>query len=108
MTTVSHALNDRGVVDPATRARVKRIAAELGYRPSVRAAPAIRPGELHCAAVVDAVRSGWRHVAARVHDGGRGHCRGSRHGARPRGGAGAAAGRGRRTAGNARLSMARS
>jgi hypothetical protein len=30
LTTVSHALNDRGVVDPVTRARVKQIAADLG------------------------------------------------------------------------------
>jgi len=37
LTTVSHALNDRGYVDPDTRAKVKRIAAELGYRPNLRA-----------------------------------------------------------------------
>lgn len=37
LTTVSHALNDRGVVDPETRARVKAIATRLGYRPSARA-----------------------------------------------------------------------
>jgi DNA-binding LacI/PurR family transcriptional regulator len=37
LTTVSHALNDRGYVDPDTRARVKRVAAELGYRPNLRA-----------------------------------------------------------------------
>ena len=36
-TTVSHSLNDLGKVDPRTRARVKRIAAELGYRPNLRA-----------------------------------------------------------------------
>ncbi|KAI2677023.1 LacI family DNA-binding transcriptional regulator, partial [Pseudomonas sp. TNT3] len=29
-TTVSHALNDRGQVDPLTRARVKEVAASLG------------------------------------------------------------------------------
>jgi len=37
LTTVSHALNDRGAVDPATRTRVKAVAARLGYRPSARA-----------------------------------------------------------------------
>ncbi len=37
LTTVSHALNDRGVVDPDTRTRVKAVAARLGYRPSARA-----------------------------------------------------------------------
>lgn len=37
LTTVSHALNDRGYVDPDTRAKVKRIAEALGYRPNVRA-----------------------------------------------------------------------
>ncbi|NHH99184.1 LacI family DNA-binding transcriptional regulator [Oceanimonas sp. MB9] len=36
-TTVSHALNDRGQVDPQTRARVKQIANELGYSPNLRA-----------------------------------------------------------------------
>ena len=37
LTTVSHALNDRGAVDPATRTRVKAVAARLGYRPGARA-----------------------------------------------------------------------
>jgi DNA-binding LacI/PurR family transcriptional regulator len=37
LTTVSHALNDRGYVDPDTRAKVKRIATELGYHPNLRA-----------------------------------------------------------------------
>ncbi|MGW1676305.1 LacI family DNA-binding transcriptional regulator [Saccharopolyspora sp. NPDC002376] len=36
-TTVSHALNGIGKVDPRTRERVARAAAELGYRPSLRA-----------------------------------------------------------------------
>jgi DNA-binding LacI/PurR family transcriptional regulator len=40
-TTVSHALNAKGRVDPATRARVVATAAELGYRAS-RAARALR------------------------------------------------------------------
>ena len=36
-TTVSHALNDIGEVNPETRQRVKDIAKRLKYRPSVRA-----------------------------------------------------------------------
>ncbi|MFP2769202.1 substrate-binding domain-containing protein [Oceanisphaera sp. KMM 10153] len=36
-TTVSHALNDRGQVDPKTRARVKEVARLLGYSPNLRA-----------------------------------------------------------------------
>lgn len=36
-TTVSHALNGIGKVDPRTRERVKKVAAELGYRPNLRA-----------------------------------------------------------------------
>ncbi|MFW5420040.1 LacI family DNA-binding transcriptional regulator [Nocardiopsis sp. CNT-189] len=36
-TTVSHALNGIGKVDPRTRARVREAAAELGYRPNLRA-----------------------------------------------------------------------
>lgn len=36
-TTVSHALNGLGKVDPRTRERVKRVAGELGYRPNLRA-----------------------------------------------------------------------
>ncbi|MFI6578632.1 LacI family DNA-binding transcriptional regulator [Nocardiopsis sp. NPDC050513] len=36
-TTVSHALNGIGKVDPRTRERVRRVAAELGYRPNLRA-----------------------------------------------------------------------
>ncbi|MGX6447763.1 LacI family DNA-binding transcriptional regulator, partial [Patulibacter sp. S7RM1-6] len=42
-TTVSHALNGKGSVDPATRDRVVAAADELGYRPS-RAARALRAG----------------------------------------------------------------
>ncbi|TPW73465.1 LacI family DNA-binding transcriptional regulator [Schumannella sp. 10F1B-5-1] len=41
VTTVSHALNDRGQVSAATRERVKLIAAELGYAPN-RIASALR------------------------------------------------------------------
>lgn len=36
-TTVSHALNNRGYVDPRTREKVRMVAEKLGYRPSVRA-----------------------------------------------------------------------
>lgn len=36
-TTVSHALNGLGRVDPGTRERVRRVAEELGYRPNLRA-----------------------------------------------------------------------
>ncbi|MFD5325550.1 substrate-binding domain-containing protein [Streptomyces sp. NPDC127092] len=36
-TTVSHALNGIGKVDPRTRERVRHVAAELGYRPNLRA-----------------------------------------------------------------------
>ena len=41
VTTVSHALNGRGQVNPDTRERVARIAAELGYAPN-RIATALR------------------------------------------------------------------
>ncbi|WP_255447063.1 LacI family DNA-binding transcriptional regulator [Schumannella soli] len=41
VTTVSHALNDRGQVSAATREHVKRIAVELGYAPN-RIASALR------------------------------------------------------------------
>ncbi|MFV0137872.1 substrate-binding domain-containing protein [Streptomyces sp. HMX87] len=36
-TTVSHALNGLGKVDPRTRERIRQVAAELGYRPNLRA-----------------------------------------------------------------------
>lgn len=36
-TTVSHALNGLGKVDPRTRERIKQVATELGYRPNLRA-----------------------------------------------------------------------
>jgi LacI family transcriptional regulator len=36
-TTVSHSLNDVGRISPATRKRVRRIAAELGYAPNILA-----------------------------------------------------------------------
>lgn len=43
-TTVSHALNGLGRVDPRTRERVRAAARELGYRPSLRA-QRLRRGE---------------------------------------------------------------
>ena len=46
MTTVSHALNGRGFVDPATRERVKETARILGYRPN-RHAQKLRGGGAH-------------------------------------------------------------
>ncbi|HYP84628.1 LacI family DNA-binding transcriptional regulator [Variovorax sp.] len=45
-TTVSHALNDRGQVDPQTRARVEQAARSLGYRPN-RHAQRLRTHEAH-------------------------------------------------------------
>ncbi|UGY91027.1 LacI family DNA-binding transcriptional regulator [Streptomyces gobiensis] len=36
-TTVSHALNERGRVDPRTRERIRKVAAEIGYHPNPRA-----------------------------------------------------------------------
>ncbi|MFC6519069.1 LacI family DNA-binding transcriptional regulator [Undibacterium arcticum] len=50
LTTVSHSLNDRGYVDPATRAKVKRIAEQLGYRPNLRA-QRLRTGRANCIAL---------------------------------------------------------
>lgn len=46
ITTVSHALNDRGFVDPATREHVKATARRLGYRPN-RHAKRLRTGGTH-------------------------------------------------------------
>lgn len=43
-TTVSHALNDRGYVDPKTREAVKQVALRLGYRPN-RHAQRLRTAE---------------------------------------------------------------
>lgn len=54
LTTVSHALNDRGYVDPDTRAKVKRIAEELGYRPNVRA-QRLRSGRANSIALMSAM-----------------------------------------------------
>lgn len=53
-TTVSHALNARGQVDPETRARVERAAAALGYRPN-RNAQRLRTGEAHMIALLSSM-----------------------------------------------------
>ncbi|MGW2485809.1 substrate-binding domain-containing protein [Streptomyces sp. NPDC001606] len=53
-TTVSHALNGIGKVDPRTRERVRRIAAELGYRPNLRA-QRLRRGEARAIALASSM-----------------------------------------------------
>lgn len=53
-TTVSHALNGIGRVDPRTRERVRRVATELGYRPSVRA-QRLRQGQARTIALVSSM-----------------------------------------------------
>ncbi|MGF7000838.1 LacI family DNA-binding transcriptional regulator [Paraburkholderia sp. GAS32] len=53
-TTVSHALNDKGYVDPQTRERVKEAARTLGYRPSVRA-QRLRTGEARTIALISSM-----------------------------------------------------
>ncbi|UTW12545.1 LacI family DNA-binding transcriptional regulator [Marinobacterium rhizophilum] len=53
-TTVSHALNDRGQVDPRTRERVKQVAAQLGYRPNLRA-QRLRTGRANSIALVSSM-----------------------------------------------------
>ncbi|CAM00008.1 LacI family transcriptional regulator [Saccharopolyspora erythraea NRRL 2338] len=53
-TTVSHALNGIGKVDPRTRERVERVAAELGYRPSLRA-QRLRRGEARTIGLVSSM-----------------------------------------------------
>lgn len=54
--TVSQALNGKGRIDPATRARVKEAAATLGYRPSVLA-QRLRGGRTRTVALVTALPS---------------------------------------------------
>ncbi|MCQ9618010.1 substrate-binding domain-containing protein [Paenalcaligenes niemegkensis] len=54
LTTVSHALNDRGAVDPVTRAMVKQVAEKLGYTPNVRA-QRLRSGQSNSIAIVSAM-----------------------------------------------------
>ncbi|MBU7600816.1 LacI family DNA-binding transcriptional regulator [Streptomyces sp. P38-E01] len=53
-TTVSHALNGLGKVDPRTRARIKDVAAELGYRPNLRA-QRLRRGEARAIALASSM-----------------------------------------------------
>lgn len=56
-TTVSHSLNGLGKVDPRTRQRVKDVAAELRYRPSVRA-QRLRRGRSHSIALLSSMPTG--------------------------------------------------
>ncbi|HEY4066781.1 MAG TPA: LacI family DNA-binding transcriptional regulator [Burkholderiaceae bacterium] len=53
-TTVSHALNGRGYVDPRTREAVKAVAARLGYRPN-RIAQQLRSGRTNAIALVSSM-----------------------------------------------------
>lgn len=53
-TTVSHALNGKGYVDPQTRERVKDTARALGYRPSIRA-QRLRTGEARSIALISSM-----------------------------------------------------
>jgi DNA-binding LacI/PurR family transcriptional regulator len=53
-TTVSHALNGIGKVDPRTRERVAKVAAELGYHPSLRA-QRLRHGQSRTIGLVSAM-----------------------------------------------------
>lgn len=53
-TTVSHALNGLGQVDPRTRQHVKDVAARLRYRPSVRA-QRLRTGRSHAIALLSSM-----------------------------------------------------
>ncbi|MDN3293976.1 LacI family DNA-binding transcriptional regulator [Streptomyces ficellus] len=53
-TTVSHALNGIGKVDPKTRERIKKVAAELGYRPNLRA-QRLRRGEAKAIALASSM-----------------------------------------------------
>lgn len=53
-TTVSHALNGLGKVDPRTRERVKEVARELGYRPSLRA-QRLRRGQAQAIAIASSM-----------------------------------------------------
>ncbi|WP_256107856.1 LacI family DNA-binding transcriptional regulator [Streptomyces sp. ODS05-4] len=53
-TTVSHALNGIGKVDPRTRERIRQVAAELGYRPNLRA-QRLRRGEAKAIALASSM-----------------------------------------------------
>ena len=54
LTTVSHALNDRGFVDPKTREAVKLVALRLGYRPN-RHAQRLRTAGAHMIILVSSM-----------------------------------------------------
>ncbi|MEU6945269.1 substrate-binding domain-containing protein [Streptomyces sp. NPDC046316] len=53
-TTVSHALNGIGKVDPRTRERIKQVATDLGYRPNLRA-QRLRRGEAKAIALASSM-----------------------------------------------------
>ncbi|MEU9096865.1 LacI family DNA-binding transcriptional regulator [Streptomyces sp. NPDC048361] len=53
-TTVSHALNGLGKVDPRTRERIKQVALDLGYRPNLRA-QRLRTGQAKAIALVSSM-----------------------------------------------------
>ena len=55
-TTVSHALNGLGRVDPRTRERVKSVAVQLGYRPNLRA-QRLRTGQARTIGLVSSMPS---------------------------------------------------
>jgi DNA-binding LacI/PurR family transcriptional regulator len=57
VTTVSHALNDKGRLHPETRARVREVAQRLGYRPNP-AARSLVSGHTGLVAVLAALPSG--------------------------------------------------
>ena len=57
ITTVSHALNGRGFVDPATRERVREAARKLEYRPN-RHAQKLRGGGAHTIVLVSSMPFG--------------------------------------------------
>lgn len=59
VTTVSHALNDKGRLNPETRKRVREVAARLGYRPNP-AARSLVSGRTGLIALVASLPSGSR------------------------------------------------
>jgi DNA-binding LacI/PurR family transcriptional regulator len=65
MTTVSHALNGRGFVDPDTRVRVKEAATKLGYRPN-RHAQKLRGGGAHTIVLLSSMPFGVSAGASRL------------------------------------------
>lgn len=64
-TTVSHSLNGIGKVDPRTRQRVKDVAAQLRYRPSVRA-QRLRAGRSQSIALLSSMPAGVSAGASRL------------------------------------------